>query len=165
MAHIKQDQKVIKLADGIFGTTAAVYGAAYRDHTKKHFPVVIYAIAHLRKVLKTGGDEPIIFKPIRGHIGGLHFPIGNRIFVDPRGSINDIVGIIAHELVHAEQHFLGKMQVGITGFRIWEGQEYRYPRDEKEYRSQPWEREAYARQNALASEAISDAIKAMNNNS
>ena len=163
MAHIKQDQKVIKLADGIFGTTAAVYGAAYRNHTKKHFPIVIYAVQHLRKVLKTRGDEPIIFKPIRGSVDGLHFPIGNRIFVDPRGSTSNTVRIIAHELVHAEQHFLGKMQVGITGFRIWEGQEYRYPRSQNEYYTQPWELEAYARQNALADEAVSEAIKTMNN--
>ena len=159
MAHHKQDQKVIKLSDGIFGTTSAVYGPAYKQFTHAHFPIVIHAVSHLRTLIKTRGDEPIIFKPIRGEYAGMHFPNSNRIFVDPRGSTMNIVTIIAHEMVHAEQHFTGKMQAG-GGFRIWNGQEYRYPRSHKEYMNLPWEKEAYGRQRALALAALSSVINA-----
>ena len=161
MAHTKQNQKVIKLADGIFGTTAAVYGPSYKGFTKVHFPIVIYAVAHLRTLIQTAGNEPIIFKPIRGEYAGMHFPHSNRIFVDPRGSTMNIITIIAHEMVHAEQHFTGKMQAG-GEFRIWNGKSYRYPRSHKEYMSLPWEKEAYARQRGLAEQAVASCIKMTN---
>lgn len=62
---------------------------------------------------------------------------------------------VAHELVHAEQFKLGKLQAVLTPSQkwiaLWEGQEVNFKvKSYEKYKALPWEQEAFDRQERLA---------------
>jgi len=161
--HKKSNQQTVQIVGNIHGTTAAVYNKLYKEHTFKHFPVIVKAFDRLLSMLDVSQDQIMIFKPIRGKTDGLFFLNSNRIFVDPRSTTLNVVTYLAHELVHAEQFKQGRMtwKPGMsTGQRLWNGTDYARPgiygpaRTYQDYRALPWEQEAFGRQDALARAAL-----------
>jgi hypothetical protein len=68
---------------------------------------------------------------------------------------------VCHELIHSEQHVLGKFKFSKNLMPIWKGKKYKpvnylFPdkNSEKYYLNVPWEKEAYRRQDELACEVM-----------
>lgn len=154
MAHHKSDHKIVPVSKQFYATWTLAYNPAYKKFLPPLFPQLDIAAARLKNHMNLSGKEVLILKPIKGRTQGLHFH-GNRIFIDPRQSLQRVVEILAHELVHAEQAHRGDLLAGGPQcFRVWKGNEYPMPKNWVEYRNLPWEVEAYDRQNPLARQAL-----------
>jgi hypothetical protein len=162
--HKKSNQKIVQIVGNFYGTTAAVYNKMYKEHTFKHFPVIVKALDRLLTILDVDPNQKIIFKPIKGNTAGLFFMNSNKVFIDPRVNTFTAVTNIAHELVHAEQFKQGRMtwKPGMdVGQRLWSnGDMYARPgiygpaKTYADYRKLPWEAEAFGRQDGLARLAL-----------
>lgn len=153
---MKIDQKILHIAGGIYGTLSVVYGERYRHEAQKLFPQIISATNYIKSKLTLAGNEVIVLKPIKGRVTGLHFNLTNKIFVDPRQTLLKVMETIAHELVHAEQTFTGKLKTTgmMKGSRLWNNDFFPPPRNYNEYRNLPWEKEAFERQEELAKASL-----------
>lgn len=85
--------------------------------------------------------------------------LDHRLMEDPKM----LCTVAAHELIHAEQHFTGRLTVVVdTGEHIWnDGINFQYirkwcPPEYAAYRNLPWEKEAYERQDAVADRLFAD---------
>jgi hypothetical protein len=72
------------------------------------------------------------------------------IVIQPSMSIKDIGLTLAHEMVHVKQMAKGTLKI-VNGTNYWAGK--RYTRRTK-YLDQPWEQDAFARQEILFRKAI-----------
>ena len=64
------------------------------------------------------------------------------VYLSPRLTVEGLIFVIAHEVVHLAQICKGDF-VPLYGFSIWKGQEYvLLPPDHPDYSAQPWEAEA-----------------------
>lgn len=63
----------------------------------------------------------------------------------------DIMEILAHEMIHAKQYLTGQLKPFILDHVIWEGTVMRIYNDPREwgYWNSPWELEAFGRQQGL----------------
>jgi hypothetical protein len=160
---VKHGLKVVLVSPGIYATTAAAYNPMYKPHVEKNLPWITHGTEYLKNVLDLAGNEQVILKPIRSlKTTGMHVEDGenlNKIFVDPRYSVLRVLSTIAHELIHAEQYFTGKMSIQDGYFRAWNGKGYQMPKSYDEYINLPWEKEAFERQDDLGSDAFSYACK------
>lgn len=162
MGMKKQDINIVPLGDRIGGTTAAVYNNMYKHFTMTDLKNRVRAIYNLRNNcgLKLSGRDLIVFKPIRGRTLGIQFGNTGRIFIDPRRSTLEIISTVAHELVHEEQTYLGKLDtqyINSQWYYVWDGKTYNQKaKTYQDYLNFPWEIEARERQFELACRALSD---------
>lgn len=159
MVMMVQSMETVDLGPRIAGTTAAVYNKMYKQYTMFDIERRIKLIQNVR--YKCGLDIPhrdrIIFKPIRGRTVGTHFDNTGKIFIDPRRTTFEVISTVAHELIHEEQTnkgYLTKEFINGEWVRMWKGKRYRAPKNHAEYLALPWEKDAFERQNDLASKAI-----------
>jgi len=77
--------------------------------------------------------------------------------IDPRQRAEDVLTTLAHELVHAEQYYEGRLKIeylrGHGQVHMWNGEFITNKGSTYQaYRDQPWEKEAFERQVILAKE-------------
>lgn len=116
------------------------------------------AIPILRRHLSVSKDLTVVLRPIKDGVQGQWCldigPVTKEwIEIDPRRpSIALIVETLCHEFVHAEQYHTGKLSMRKEG-PVWMGSLYQYETSHTtydQYRDQPWEKEAYDREQPLA---------------
>lgn len=109
--------------------------------------------------------EDIIFRlATHRKFSGLYYQNSHTILIDPRFSYMPFLEILAHELVHAEQYYDGRLSADFKNgkwYNVWQGK--LFPAREfsiktelsyDEYRNQPWEKEAFGREKDLAKKVI-----------
>lgn len=145
----------VKIAEGVF-----LSRQLYNSHAKNHYigyvgPTIVKAVKILSRVLDIPHDFKVRICNIkeRGTNGRYYGTLGVAE-VEPRLAIKAMINTLAHEMVHAEQYHQGRL-VQKNGTRFWNGEACNnkgstYAR----YRAQPWEVEAFSRQNELAAIVI-----------
>ncbi|NBW56539.1 hypothetical protein EBR43_01900 [bacterium] len=77
----------------------------------------------------------------------------NAVTITPRLDYRNFLEVVAHELVHAEQFYEGRLVHKGLRSMMWNGKILPYTNSNYEkYRAQPWEQEAYDRQAGIAKE-------------
>jgi hypothetical protein len=141
----------IKIEKGIVISLSAKYTHAVS--LERNLRLVRQYMPHFRKLLKLPTDLVIKLGPIKGRVQGRYFSKQKVAYVDVRLGGN-FLEVLAHELVHAEQFFEGRLDHAMTksgwGFK-WNGSlNTNKGTTYTAYREQPWEMEAFGRQAELA---------------
>ncbi len=139
----------------ISATHSALYGKAYKQHTRDIAKVLFHALPLCRKLLDFDPDVKIVIKPMRGNTLGMYNSFIKTVRIDPRiKNPQEIVESLCHELVHAEQFHQGRMTSAVNEGKLvvlWNGVVcYNKGMTYVSYRKQPWEVEAFSRQKELA---------------
>lgn len=138
----------IKIADSI------LYGRyqRHKDQAKKVFNLIDMAMPHARKLLDLPDNINFVIRPNGGKYNGSYNYKGRRVNIDPRReNLGTILSTICHELVHAEQYHTGRLSKSGIATSLWNGEAVKNKGTTyKAYRNQPWEIEAFDRQEDLA---------------
>ena len=133
------------------------YNKAYQVYDfDKMARLLASAVPILRKELDVPQTFRVMMKPIRAKsIAGLYDSDEEMAIIDPRRCVFPLLGTLAHEMVHAEQYHQGRLQAIYEKKKGWLHQwdgEYITNRGKtlNSYLKQPWEIEAYERQDILA---------------
>lgn len=129
--------------------------AASRAAAVENARLVELALPHFRKLLNLPGTVRIRIAGIKGTIRGRYYSDTKFVLLDSALRGKKLLSTLAHELVHAEQYHTGKLTKCIVPgkgwMHQWEGSVINNRgRTYKAYRAQPWEVEAFARQEQLA---------------
>lgn len=155
---MKQSDKA--LTPNVWGGHAALYsyGGKHRAKTKVMAALIEEALPHFRNLLTISDKIAFRVAPIKGRFSGKYYSSEDLVEISPRLSIMQVLQVMAHELVHAEQYFTGKLKPELDKSKgrwvdIWEGEVHNGRGSTyKAYRALPWEVEAYAREKPLAKE-------------
>lgn len=118
--------------------------------------VVEKALPVLKTLLNVPKDVTVRIAPIKArNTNGRYYNTCKVAEIDCRLSWDQALVVLCHEMVHAEQYHqkrLVKEYVSSKGWvHSWHGSiEYSKGTTYRSYRSQPWEAEAFDRQNELA---------------
>ena len=132
------------------------YHTMYRSPRSRNAAVaaaclIEQALPHFRQLLQFPDDIKIRIAGIKGCIRGRYIwrsslaVLDNQLIYKPR----ELMRVLAHELVHAEQYHQGRL-ANVLGEYRWHGE----PNKNKgstyaAYRKRPWEIEAFSRQDEL----------------
>lgn len=153
---MKQSDK--NLTANVWGGHAALYSynGKYRAKTKVMAALIEEALPHFRKLLTFSDKVAFRVAPIKGKFMGKFFDCEQLVELSPRLSLMQVLQVMAHELVHAEQYHTGRLKPSFEKslgrwVDIWEGKVHTGRGSTyKAYRALPWEVEAYHREQSLA---------------
>ena len=160
MARPTSSLKLHPIGPGIEATISAKFDPGIREYTKRYEARLIKGLALMKKHFKLPSDLRVILRPIatRGCRGNYQV-IGHTVTLDPRRtSFFALLSTLAHELVHAEQFHQGRMSYVLScRAAVFEGTTYSLAANGNfgdKYLNLPWEKEARARQDAVASAVL-----------
>jgi hypothetical protein len=132
------------------------YDGKYRQRTERLVEFTRDACKLYKELLNFPEDITITIKPMK-KFAGLYYEDKKKVDLSFKSNPSiPFLEILAHELVHAEQHYTSKIHpVWLEKKRTWA---YRWDgklwdndiTDYQRYINQPWEIEAFARQSELA---------------
>ena len=162
MAYIHQTDKHI--GGSIYLAASCLFNKRYRDKSLDVATVVNRSIHEFRKYLSFPSDIKIRIAPIKGSTNGRYNQSVKTVELDCSLPWNEALEVLAHELVHAEQYYQGRLiQKYIRGkgfMHSWNGTKNTSKGTTyRAYRNQPWEIEAWARQAELAEKVCQDLEK------
>lgn len=139
----------------VYATLNALYNPIHRGPTRKYASMIPKIIDATQKFMKYDPKQKVVFQVFREkNVCGQYSLMDRTIYIDPskRNDPKKFLLDICHELVHAEQHYTGKIFFDAHDCRVvWNGRMYSsitYYTDE--YKHLPWEVEAYDRQGKIA---------------
>lgn len=144
------------VAPGIYRSLSSIYNAKLVDQAAVVQFVVQKAMPCLRQLLNLPKNVVVRVGPIKARgINGRYINGSNLAEIDCRLMWDKALVTLCHEMVHAEQYHTGRLSsayVRSKGFvHTWNGSlDYNKGTTYKAYREQPWEVEAFDRQNELA---------------
>lgn len=152
MTYCKTDKHI---GGGIYLSAASLLNKKYRNKALTVATVVNHTIDEFRKHLEFPQDVIVRIAPVKGTVNGRYYSTSKMVELDCRLPWDKALEVLAHELVHAEQYFQGRLKKEYIRGKGWahswndnlsknRGSTYRA------YRNQPWEQEAWARQGELA---------------
>ena len=118
--------------------------------------IVDRAVKILRTKLNFPEDVQVRIANIKkGTTRGYYYSGSKTVVIDPRFSVKAFFETLCHELVHAEQYFEKRMEFVLNKKYQWQVVWQGKPSKNKgstyaRYRAQPWEIEAFERQEELA---------------
>ena len=138
-----------------------VSNTAWHGHFKTSYPIaelIKLMEPEFRKILDFHEDTTFRVTAIRKRTtNGQYFPLQRVVELDCRLPLSFAVSTLAHELVHAEQYHQGRLtNKSLNGrwTRYWNDQHVVVGSTYKAYRALPWEKEAFDREQELASQAL-----------
>lgn len=146
------------LTPNVWGSHAALYCHSGKHRAKAHVMAALIeeALPHFQKLLDIRDNTVFRVATIKGKFSGRYWNTSNLVELSPRLSIMQVLQVMAHELVHAEQYNTGRLMPELDKSKgrwvdIWEGKVHSgRGTTYKAYRSLPWEVEAYSREKGLA---------------
>lgn len=152
----------IQLYPRVFATRSALYGERDKVATRALAAKVDQALQHLRRFMQLPRNLTVLLRQFRGNTKGQYTNSTQVIELDVRFfKWREFYTALCHECVHAEQHAQGRFDLEYNrAERKWMfrwGRDY-FPvdpamnvkEDYEAYFNQPWELEAYRRENELA---------------
>jgi hypothetical protein len=111
-----------------------------------------------RTLLDLPDDVLFRIARIKGKYGGLYMSTTKTVVIDPLYKYESFLNTLAHELVHAEQYYQGRLEAVFDKKKGWlhhwkgeinasKGKTY------NSYRNLPWEKEAFDRSGPLVKKA------------
>lgn len=149
---IKTSDKLVSKKANIYVSAGANY--SHQKTTSINVQLVERALPILKTLLKlptvTIRVAPIKAKRIKGFYQSEH----KLVTVDCRLGPRELIEVLSHELVHAEQYHSGRLVLKFIKrkgwMNYWNGTLGSKGTTYKAYRDQPWEKEAWGRQEELA---------------
>jgi hypothetical protein len=148
---IKSTDICINAKNNIYVSRDLTYGrrkrpaavAVAEETIKESLPV-------FRTLLDIPDDLLFRIARIKGKYGGFYLSTTKTVVIDPLYNHKSVYNTLAHELVHAEQYYQGRLEAVFVKTKGWlhhwkgeintnKGKTY------NSYRNQPWEKEAYDR--------------------
>lgn len=149
--------------DKVLSPLVHVSGAVYynkhigKDKINNLVKMVELTLPVFRTLLNLPEDLFVRLATNRRYLGTYHNS-QLKVTINPNLKYGKFLQVLAHELVHAEQYYDGRLSMGIYRGRyvnIWNKVRYDIVNvgvNYDKYRNQPWEKEAYEREEALAQE-------------
>jgi len=132
------------------------YDGKYRQRTERLVEFTKDACKLYRELLNFPDDVTIVIKPMK-KFAGLYYEDKKKVDISFKFNPNiPFLEILAHELVHAEQHHTSKihpvwLEKKHAWAYYWDGKLWDNDiTDYQRYINQPWEIEAFTRQSELA---------------
>lgn len=149
--HIKTSDKFVYR--GIYMSIQAHRN--YNDEAKELAFIVKNSLPLFRKFLDFPKDILVRIGTKRGSIRGSYSSKHKTVFLNiSKFDYEEAMTTLAHELVHAEQYKQGRLKNKLTGrgyINLWNGEQIKNKgMTYNSYKKQPWEAEAFARQDGLA---------------
>lgn len=132
------------------------YDKKYVLHSEAAAYMMESAIRVAGRVMRLPFNLTVDLRPLsRKSLNGYYSHRLKKVVIDPRkGDFLTLMRTLAHELVHAEQFYDGRFVITDKSYQ-WCGEDVKLEsKNYLKYISQPWEAEAFKRQNALAQEII-----------
>lgn len=145
----------IKIAPNIYVAADCIYNKKKRYYTKTVARVVYHTLGKFRTLLNFNRAVVIRICSIKGTTEG-RFYDGSRVAeISYRLGEESALQVLAHELVHAEQYYEGRLRKTFDSkkgwIHSWQGcKNFSKGSTYSAYRNQPWEKEAWGRQEELA---------------
>lgn len=110
-----------------------------------------YALEIIDDILKVDPNLKIKITKLKNDFNGMFFPISNEIWISAEQTqLKDVLITLAHELIHAEQAFTGKLKKSYKcGYYKWNDSLIKLD-NAAGYKDLPWEKEAFSRQGEVA---------------
>ena len=151
----------IKVTDSIVGKSVFVSIQARRNYlndSKECARIVVESLPVFRELLDLPKDLFVRIATKPGNMKGSYLHSQRLVFINVCNFNYDAVMItLAHELVHAEQFKKGKLKIHSTNkgyVHYWNGERVTNKgKTYSSYRKQPWEAEAFGRQEELVRQA------------
>ena len=122
-----------------FLKVVTLYYVQYLNLTRSRYTVTVRLVPKLKRESKVYG---MTYRIATKHL---------MVDIDSRLNLDDMIGTLAHEMVHVKQFALGQLREGkvIKGTQtwVWCGKQVKKP-----YHTQPWEIEAYSKEIDLINE-------------
>lgn len=162
MSYIHQSDKHI--GGGIYIAASCLLNKRYRNKSLEVATVVNRSIDQFRKYLNFPKNINVRIAPIKGSVNGRYNNGDKTVELDCTLPWDKALEVFAHELVHAEQYYEGRLKhqyVRGKGFiHSWNGNRNTSKGTTyRAYRNQPWEQEAWSRQAELAEKVCCDLEK------
>jgi len=162
MSYVHLSDKHI--GGGIYLAASCLLNKRYRSKALEIATLVNRSVHQFRKYLNFPKDVKIRIAPIKGSVNGRYSSSSKTIELDCKMKWDKALEVFAHELVHAEQYYEGRLKhtyVQGRGFvHSWNGSKnFSKGTTYRAYRNQPWEQEAWSRQAELAEKVCSDLEK------
>jgi hypothetical protein len=136
----------------VYMSSSAIY--THTDTSKVIALIIKRSLPEFRKILNLPRDVKFRVAPIKSkNTNGYYVAEDKLAVIDCRLGWAKALEVIAHELVHAEQYYTGKLKKRYTPrgvLHYWNGEVGKKGTTYKAYRDQPWEQEAWNRQMYLA---------------
>jgi hypothetical protein len=146
----------VKISDNVF-LSRQLYNSRAKSHYVNHVgPTIVKAVKILSRILDVPENVRIRICNIKAHAtNGRYYGSLGVAEIKPRFDIRSMISTLAHEMVHAEQYHQGRLAWN-GRVQIWNGEVNTnkgstYAR----YRAQPWEVEAFGRQDELTNVVMS----------
>jgi hypothetical protein len=162
MSYIHQSDKHI--GGGIYLSASSLLNKRYCNKSLEVARVVNRSIDQFRKYLNFPQDVRVRIAPIKGSVNGRYNSNCKVVELDCKLPWDKALEVFAHELVHAEQYYEGrlikKFEARHGWIHSWNGaKSFNRGSTYRAYRNQPWEQEAWDRQAGLAEKVCSDLEK------
>jgi len=162
MSYIRESDKHI--GNNIYLAASCLLNKRYRNKALDIATLVNRSVHQFRKYLNFPRDVNIRIAPIKGSINGRYINSSRTIEIDCKLDWDKALEVFAHELVHAEQYYEGRLKskwiYGKGYVHSWNGSNnLNKGTTYRAYRNQPWEVEAWSRQAELAERVCSDLEK------
>ena len=149
---LKSSDKLVSKKANIFVSAGASY--SHKKNTSINVQLIERSLPILKTLLKLPSLS-IRVAPIKAKlIKGYYQSESKLVTVDCRLEPKELIEVLAHELVHAEQYHSGRLTKKYLKrkgwMHYWNGALGSKGTTYKAYRDQPWEKEAWSRQEELA---------------
>lgn len=155
MANLRNSDKHI--GKNIYLASSVLYSknVKVKERAFDILTIINRGLPEFRKVLKLPKIINFRVAPIKGSTNGRYNCDQKLVELDCRLEWAVALEVLAHELVHCEQYYTGKLKRTYVNKKGWVHSWYGEVNTSKgstykAYRNQPWEKEAFERQATLA---------------
>lgn len=157
-SHAKTDKLLKKIGKHrVVAAAGTYYDKAIQNKVIQIAEDLPAALEEFHKLLNFYPDVTIrIAKTKAKYNHGSYYPLSKTVVIDPRFPAARVLETLAHELVHAEQYYEGRLEMKVDDRRrrwvaYWQGQPLSNKGTTyKKYLELPHEAEAFSRQKELA---------------
>lgn len=145
------------LQDNVYLAYSIIANKRKRNNTRVIATLVLKALPVFKELMNLPDDLTVRLATIKSKtIRARYYSKFKMVELDISSSWKAALTNLAHELVHAEQYHTGKLELVWSDkhrrwVHSWMGEENcNFGTTYKSYRNQPWEKDAWGRQEALA---------------
>jgi hypothetical protein len=128
--------------------------------------VIINIFNIVSDIIELPKEIEVVFKTLGDYVHGstkLDYRFLNRITLNDRLFLKDILFVFIHELLHVNQTHVGKLKVDNYGNFFWNGKMYKNIEDMSynEYIKLPWEADVHSRQRKVLDETLTKFLESV----
>ena len=155
---IKSTDKLVSTGPAIFVSQMVRYKKNLANNAVKVVTAIETTLPAFKEILTLPDNLKFRICTFKGRTKGCYIYETRTVCLTAMPKWENVMLTLAHELVHAEQFYTGKLEhvkVPRKGYRMaWNGAVGSKGTTHNAYLNQPWEKEAFGRQQELASRVL-----------